>query len=134
MEKDLSNAYQSSLIYVALEPCSAVYFLPNYLGGQFGESPSQWKSAVVEFLIRNLLANLIKPDSPEFHHLNAEEICKIYSDSKPEISTEIWMGVQFNSTKLLDELLKNEGLYSWDKFNSPTNEEFIQMLNSLYIG
>lgn len=126
--------YQKSLIIAALD-----YFSPNDLlsgafGGQFGESLSLWREAVVEFLRVNIESGFIefaKADKSLLPVDQQEFLCKL-SQSNPHENVELWMAVRFESTERLDFLVASHGLLSWESLHKELDKDFVDSVFKVY--
>lgn len=110
------SAIQGELVYIALFGKSAA--------GMFEASQSRsdregWEQDVVEFISWAMRCGLIGPAgvSEHFSTLNADEFVAMLLNGDPVSGADkeaVWELIEFESTPMLDEILKGCGLYRWD--------------------
>jgi hypothetical protein len=131
--------YQRQLIVASLDDFSPNATLPNFQGGQFGEDPNSWRSAVVDFLCANLQCGLIeathRPDITESRNVVALREVLAEGDEVRNIPVDIlWDVLYFNGSEKLSELLERLNLRTWDAVTRDTDSTLIAELTDLYKG
>lgn len=114
---------QQQIIRAALDDFSPNAMLPATNGGQFGETPTEWRKAVVS-LVRSLVAaELITPISglENYQDKSSEEIARLLEVGDPDNGFDaelVWDIMHFFGTPKLRALMKELALDSWDALQS----------------
>lgn len=135
IENCLELPYQRSLIFAALEFFSASDLLREAHGGQSGANVWAWKNAVITFLHRNLVSELIVLELDSVAHdpeVVDSNVLDALMGSDPNENPEIWMGIQFRGTDKLISLAAFHGMLGWDCIQSSLNRDFIDAVSGIY--
>lgn len=129
--------YQRQLIVASLDDFTPNATLPNFLGGQFGATPENWRRAVVNFLCLNVNCGLIEATHrPEISaHDSARFLAELLSngDVGNNIPVDVlWDVLYFNGTGELKKIVESVGMCSWNSISSPPNRDFVGKLTEIY--
>ena len=104
-----------------------------YAGGQDGPTPNLWWQASVDFLYRNLVCELIEPNSihADFPIGNPLKLSEIFASSNPKEAL-FWFYIQFNGASTLIELIKSHNLLDWAHLQSPLALNFMREIECIY--
>ncbi|SOZ09867.1 conserved protein of unknown function (plasmid) [Cupriavidus taiwanensis] len=129
--------YQRQLIFAGLEDFTPNSALPNVLGGQYGTNPVAWRQAVIDFICRNVAADLLEivsyPGKPTEMGAPRVRALLISGDESRGLDENIiWDAIYFTGTTKLKSRLKSFGLLSWDALNAEKSDDFIDFLVDSY--
>jgi hypothetical protein len=112
-------ALQQQLIFAVLDDFSANDCLPSLHCGQYGDTPTIWRDAVIEFLGDSLAAGLIAPlaSGDGYASKTPQEICDMLrlGDLSNGLDAElVWDVIHFSGTEKLVTMLRGLGLATWE--------------------
>lgn len=114
---------QRQVISVGLDDSPPNAMLPKMHGGQYGETPEEWRKEVVSFAFCMLAAGLITPlpGIEGYQSKSSEEIRDILQQGDTENGLDVdlvWDVIHFSGTQKLLELLRIFQLNSWESMHS----------------
>jgi hypothetical protein len=125
---DFNIHVQRQLIVAALDDFTPNGALPKVLGGQYGDSASLWREAVID-LVQDLLGKgLIKPlpGRQEYHLMSTSEIEGILRNGDRRNGFDVslvWNVIVFQGTPKLRAVLDKAGLATWASLDSDLCQE-----------
>jgi hypothetical protein len=110
---------QRQLVSAALDDFSPNDALPDSHGGQYGETPTIWREAVIEFVGAMLTAGLIAPlpGLEGYPCRTPEEICNMLRFGETEMGLDaetLWDAIHFAGTEKLATIMREIGLATWE--------------------
>lgn len=114
---------QREIISAGLDDFTPNAILPKMHGGQYGETPEEWRKEVVLFIFSMLATGLITPlpGIEGYQSRSSEEIRDILllGDSKNGLDVDlVWDVIHFSGTQKLLELLSMFQLNTWESMHS----------------
>ena len=124
---------QRQIISFGLDDFSPNAMLPNVKGGQYGESPDEWRRDVVSLACCMLTAELIVPlpGIENYQEKTAQEITNFLLQGDPEGGLDVdlvWDVMHFAGTPKLLELLRVHELNGWQAMDSELSMPLGQVL------
>ncbi len=134
-----ADDYQRQLIVASLDDFTPNAVLPNFLGGQFGPTPENWRQEVIAFLCVNIECGLIeathRPEIAAHRDIQALRALLTEGDIDKNIPVEIlWNVLYFNGTDKLKGIIEAVNMRTWDAVSLAPNPSLIANLSDLYKG
>lgn len=128
--------YQKQLVYASLDDFTPNASLPDYKGGQFGQSNLAWRSAVVDFLCVNVASGLIVPVHREDlgpGQTSALRILLNGNGARGEDVEIVWNTLFFVGTALLIDILGRFNMRDWIYLHeNSVDRRLMRALDGLY--
>jgi len=114
---------QRQIISAGLDDFSPNAMLPKIHGGQYGETPEEWRKEVVSLVFLMLAAGLITPlpGIEGYQSKSSEEIRDLLQQGDSENGLDVdlvWDVIHFSGTQKLLELLRMFQLDTWESMHS----------------
>lgn len=124
---------QQQIILFGLDDSSPNAMLPKIHGGQYGDTPLEWRKDVVSLAGSMLAAGIVTPLSgmEGYQVKSAEEVRGLLQEGDSENGFDVdlvWDVMHLSGTQKLRELLRMFELDSWEAMHSGLSQSLGQVL------